>query len=83
MSRELRMKSPLEKLNHRAAQLARGQSALAISSSFRGGGGGFDNGYEPGFKSQDRVYFECLEGLLGQYLDEIVDESIVDGVAAA
>jgi hypothetical protein len=70
MCRELRMKSPLEKLHSRALQLARGQSALAFSNSFADGGSGGASG-----KSQEEVYFGFLEELLAQYLDEIVDES--------
>lgn len=80
MSRELRMKSPLEKLHSRAAQLARGRSALAASSYASGDGSFGADG--SALKSQEQVYFGFLEELLAQYLDELVDENILDGVAA-
>jgi hypothetical protein len=88
--RELRMKSPLEKLHSRALQLARGQSALAVSSSsgigafidgFHGGGGG--TALATGGKSQDEAYLDALQSLLREYIDQLQDDSLLDGVSAA
>jgi hypothetical protein len=89
MCRELRMKSPLEKLHSRALQLTRGQSALAVSSSgissfidgFHGGSG--ITALAPNGKSQDEVYLDALQSLLQEYIDQLRGDSLLDGVLAA
>jgi hypothetical protein len=84
------MKSPLEKLHSRALQLARGQSALAVSSSsgihaFIDGfhGGGSARACATGSKSQDEAYFSALQSLLQEYIDQLRGDSILDSVSAA
>jgi hypothetical protein len=84
------MKSPLEKLHSRALQLARGQSALAVSSS--AGIGAFIDGFRGGSsvralatggKSQDEAYFDALRSLLREYIEQLQGDSILDCVSAA
>lgn len=82
------MKSPLEKLHSRALQLARGQSALAVSSLPAGGSliDGFLGGagsVPVSGKSQEQAYFEALQSLLREYIDQLSGDSLLDGVAAA
>lgn len=84
------MKSPLEKLHSRALQLARGQSALAVSSSPAGCGFGSIDGFfgaagapAAGGKTQDQAYFEALESLLREYISQLGEDSVLDGVSAA
>lgn len=83
------MKSPLEKLHSRALQLARGQSALSVSSPPSSPAmGGFIDGFMGGnasapAKSQEQAYLEALESLLREYIDQLRGDSLLDGVAAA
>lgn len=61
--RELRTKSPLEKLHARALQLSRGDSVLALTS---------EEAARRSAQAHEAVYFRHLRGLVAEYLDEIL-----------
>lgn len=61
--RELRTKSPLEKLHARALQLARPHSTLAMTS---------EAAARDSAETHDATYFRHLRSLLTEYLDEIL-----------
>jgi len=63
MCRELRTKSPLEKLHARALQLARPHSTLAMTS---------EAAARDSAETHDATYFRHLRSLLTEYLDEIL-----------